>query len=108
MASGDVSQLELRAADNGVELTLKVVPGASRSALAGVWGHALKVAVCAPPEGGRANEEVRRVLAAALGVRASHIVLRQGQTRPVKRVLVRGMTVSAVRTALAAALSQRA
>jgi uncharacterized protein (TIGR00251 family) len=107
MSTGDLSQLELKSVAGGVGLTLKIVPGASRSGLAGVWGRALRVTVNAPPEGGRANEEALRVLAAALGVRRSDVELERGQTRAVKEVLVRGVTAEAIRAALAAALSRR-
>lgn len=107
MPASDVAQLELKAVDGGVELTVKVVPGASRSRLVGVWGGALKLAVCAPPEGGRANEELLGLLAGALGVRRCDVRLGQGRSRPVKRVFVRGTTVAAARAALGAALSGR-
>ena len=51
----------------GLELRLKVVPGASRTALAGVLGARLKVRVAAPPEGGKANRAVADLLSAWLG-----------------------------------------
>ncbi len=69
-------------------LRLKVVPGASRDAIAGVLGDRLKVRVSAPPEGGRANEAIVRLLAAALGVTASSVAIVQGHAAPLKSVRI--------------------
>ena len=48
--AGEVDAVEITLGVGGVELTVKVVPGASRTRVAGVWGTALKLAVAAPPE----------------------------------------------------------
>lgn len=74
----------------GWRLRVKVVPGAKRDGLAGVLGDRLKVRVAAPPEGGRANEAVCRVLARALGVRARDVEVVSGRTSPEKVVRVVG------------------
>ena len=50
-------------------LGLRVRPGGRKSRLTGVYGNRLKVEVSAPPERGKANEAVLRLVAEALGVR---------------------------------------
>lgn len=60
--------------EGGIELSVKVVPGASRSEVAGVLGNRLKVRVAAPAEKGRANEAVVEVLRAWLGAKDVEIV----------------------------------
>ena len=64
-------------------LSLKVVPGASRTEIVGWLGAALKVRVAAPPEGGRANASVEALMAGALGVdgRSVRIVAGHGSER---------------------------
>jgi uncharacterized protein (TIGR00251 family) len=53
--------------DEGLVLRLKVVPGASRSQLAGVLGDRLKLRIAAPPEAGKANAAVLVLLGQWLG-----------------------------------------
>ena len=45
----------LSASGDGTRVRVKVVPGASRTKVVGVLGDRLKVAVAAPPEGGKAG-----------------------------------------------------
>lgn len=94
-----MSTLVLRDTPNGVELTVKVVPGSSRDRIAGVLGDALKVAVSAPPEKGKANQAVIEVLAKALGVKRNAIQILAGHTQPRKTVLLTGLTASQIRAA---------
>ena len=65
-------------------LKLKVVPSASRDAV-GTWlGDRLKVTVTAPPEKGRANDAVIRLLARKLGLRRTDLRIVAGETSPSK------------------------
>ncbi len=98
---------ELHETPGGVELAIKVVPGASRTRVAGLWGEALRVQVAAAPEAGKANRELLRYIARLVGCKPGQVELVVGQTRPLKRVRIRGAEASAVRKALAAVLERR-
>lgn len=78
---------------DGVALRLKVVPGSSRTAIRGILGDRLKVAVSAPPEGGRANQAVCRLLAEAFGVLPCDVRVIAGQAQPFKTMLLSGVTL---------------
>lgn len=84
-----------------VRLNVKVVPGASRNRVAGRYGEGLKVQVSAPPEKGRANEAVIKVLAEFLGVRAEQIQITGGQTQQRKTVRISGIDQPAIDSRLA-------
>lgn len=86
--------------DGTVVLRLHVQPGARRSAVVGRHGDAVKVAVAAPPDRGRANEAVLELMAATLGVGRSAVELVAGTTSRSKRVAVVGVGPEAVRAAL--------
>src|SRR5437660_1730151 len=58
-------------------ITVRVVPRSSR-AIVERWPRGIVVRVRAPAEAGRATEEARRVLAAALGTPRSRVTLRTG------------------------------
>lgn len=66
-------------------LDVKAQPGARRSGPAGTWNGLLKVAVTAPAEDGRANEDLARVLAETLGLRRAAVELVAGARSRVKR-----------------------
>jgi uncharacterized protein len=89
-----------RAVPGGVELRVKVVPGASRSAIVGALGDRLKVRVAAPPEAGKANRAVVELLAEALGVKDVRITA--GHSGPEKTVLISGLDAGALGNRLAA------
>jgi uncharacterized protein len=57
----------------GVTIDVWVVPGASRSEFVGLHGDKVKLRVAEPAEGGRANEEARRLLEGLLGAPVSLI-----------------------------------
>ncbi|MGE3465316.1 MAG: DUF167 domain-containing protein [Pyrinomonadaceae bacterium] len=72
--------------------TVKVVPGASQNKIVGVLGEALKVRVQAPPEKGKANASVLKIIAEFLGVPEKQLSICSGQTSPTKVVEVRGLS----------------
>ena len=90
----------LRDFEGGVEIAVKVVPGASRDRIAGCLGDALKIQVAAPPEKGKANKAVEALLAKTLGARTSDVTVVGGLTSPRKVVRITGATAGAVRAAL--------
>jgi len=79
----------VRRIEGGIELALKVVPGASRPGIMGVLGDRLKVRVAAPPERGKANREVVALLRDWLGVRNVEIVA--GHARAEKTARIAGL-----------------
>lgn len=66
-------------------------PGASRSAVVGLAGEAVKVSIAAPPEKGKANDELVRFLAKALGLRRPQVALAKGEASRDKVVRVEGL-----------------
>ena len=78
----------------GCRLTVKVVPGASRTEVVGRLGEALKVRVAAPPEGGQANRAILALLAERLGLPAADVTLVSGAAAPAKVVALRGLTAA--------------
>jgi uncharacterized protein (TIGR00251 family) len=96
--------IEMTARDQGVEFPVKVVPGSSRHQIAGVWNTALRVAVTAPPQRGKANKQLIRLLAGTFGVKPGDVTVTHGQTQPLKRVHVAGVSLEQARHAVATAL----
>jgi uncharacterized protein (TIGR00251 family) len=82
-----------------VRIAVKAVPGASEDRVVGRLGDRLKIRVAAPPEGGRANAAICRLLAEALGVRAKDVSIEAGHGRAEKTVLVAGRTAADVEAA---------
>ncbi len=79
-------------ADGEKALRIKVVPGASRTRLAGLLGDRLKVQVAAPPEDGKANKALCQMLAKALGVGKGDVNVTAGRTQPQKIVTISGLS----------------
>jgi uncharacterized protein (TIGR00251 family) len=78
-------------AETSTRLRLRVSPGAGRAGIVGRHGDAWKVRVTAPPEHGRANEAVLRVLADALSLPRRALSLVSGHTGRDKIVLLDGV-----------------
>ena len=72
----------------GYLLKLHVVPGARKTAVAGLHGERLKVKVAAPPEKGRANDELLEFLARSLKVPRQAVHLTSGATSRAKVVAI--------------------
>ena len=84
-----------------VRFTVRVQPRASRSAIEGVHGDALRVRLSAPPVDGAANEALIELLAKALGVAKRDVRVVAGGASRSKVIEVEGVASARVR-ALAA------
>lgn len=87
-----------------VLIAVKAVPGAKRDEVAGVLGEGesarLKVRVSAPPEGGKANKAICRVIAGAVGVKPGAVEVFRGHGNPEKTVRIHGAELDEVRRRL--------
>ena len=86
-----LGQFMITAHPQGSTLAVRAQPGARRTGIQGEFRGALKIAVSAPPEDGRANAAIIAVLQEALGLRRSQITLLNGQTSRDKKFLIEGI-----------------
>lgn len=78
----------VRNVSGGCTVSCHVQPKASRTAVAGMYGETLKVALKSPPVDGKANKELCRFFAEKASVANSSVQLLSGETSRNKRVFV--------------------
>ena len=88
----------------GCVLPVRAQPGARRAGVQGEQAGALKIAVTAPPQDGRANQALVEELRKALAIKRSQVELIGGQTSRDKRFLIRGLSRSELESRLLALL----
>ncbi len=91
-----MNNLSVTAVAGGSRLKVRASPGSKVERIVGVYGDALKIAVQAPPEKGRANERLLEVLAEALGLPARALSLVAGATARDKVVGIEGLAPAEV------------
>jgi len=96
--------IELCVHAQGIIVPVRAQPDARKNAIVGEHAGALRVAVTAAPERGKANAAIARLLAEALGCKASEVALLSGETSRSKRFLIIGAKPDDVRARLVAAL----
>ena len=84
-------------------LHLRVSPGATRSGIVGRHGEGWKVRVTAPPEDGRANAAVVRLIADTVSVSRDAVSLVSGHGSKDKIVELAGIELARVERRLTAA-----
>ena len=89
--------IEVEEIAGGVSFRVRVQPRASRSEITGEWEGALRVRLTAPPVDDKANEELRRLLAASLNVPRSAVRIAHGERSRSKRIEIRGVAAARVR-----------
>ena len=89
---------------DGATLAVRAQPGARKNVVLGEQAGALKIAVTAPPEDGRANEALVEMLRDWLGVKRSQVSLLSGDKNRNKVFLIHGVTVEALTTRIVAKL----
>jgi uncharacterized protein len=97
--------IELKECDQGILVPVRAQPKARRNAIVGTHAGRLRIAVSEPPDKGKANRAVGAILAGALGVSPSRVMLVAGASSSNKTFLVTSLSLEAVRRLLAAQLS---
>ncbi|MCC7125271.1 MAG: DUF167 domain-containing protein [Acidobacteria bacterium] len=77
------------------DLSIRVIPRASKTGVAGLRDGAVLVRVGAAPVDGAANAQVLRTLADALGLPLRALTLVSGHTSRTKRIRIDGLTADA-------------
>ena len=75
---------------------VRVVPGAPRNQVAGIAEGVWRIKIAAPPEGGKANEELIGFLAETLAVPRRQVWLVRGHTARRKVLSIAGISTEAV------------
>ncbi len=87
-------------------LRIRVIPSASRNHIAGWRDGELRVKVQAPPERGRANLAVGKLLARALGIKKGAIRIVRGEKDRRKLIEVYGLALHEIQERLIVSLNR--
>lgn len=72
--------LSITEKDGWVTFKCRVQPGASRNAVSGLYGDAVKITLNAPPVDGKANGELMKFLSKTLDIPKSSVIILSGET----------------------------
>ena len=72
--------------ENGILISCKIQPSASRTAFAGIFGDHLKFSLAAPPVDGKANKAICTFLAKQLKIPKSSVQIRSGEKSKIKSI----------------------
>lgn len=86
--------LVLNERSDGLDVTIRVKPRASKSRVLGERNGALEVAVAAPPVDGEANAELARTLATFFDLATSRVQIVSGKTGKNKVIRLLGVSRS--------------
>ena len=86
----DVSRYWWWTVDGGIEIAVRAVPGAKKSAIADIGNDHVRIRLAAPAVEGKANEALVRFVAEWFGVRATSVELVSGEKGRVKRLRIAG------------------
>lgn len=87
-------------AKDGCLLTVKAVPRASKTEVAGIEGEWIRIRLLAPPVDGKANAALTAFLAKKTGCPKGAVEVVGGAAARLKRVLLHGVPVETARAAL--------
>lgn len=86
----------IKAHGNGALLTCHVAPRASRTAIQGLYGAALKIRLKAPPVEGKANEALISFLSEKLDIPRRNIALKSGLSQRRKIITISGISAAEI------------
>ena len=86
-----IENLEIHDDENGLRIGVIAHPGANSNTIKGIHNGMLKIDITAPPEKGKANDAIIKLLAKKLGIAKSSIEIVSGETSRKKIILLRGI-----------------
>ncbi len=89
---GATRMIQIQESANGLILPVRAQPGARKAGIMGEHNGALKLAVTAPADEGRANKTLLELLREELGLKRSQVELIRGDKSRDKKFLIRGLT----------------
>ncbi len=89
--------MQITEKEGTVSFAVRVQPRASRDEIVGEYQDGLKIRLTAPPVDDRANEALRKLLAARLKVPLAAVRIASGERSRTKRVEVHGVTAAMIR-----------
>ncbi len=78
--------------NNSIKISVKVQPSAGRNEVTGLTNGVWKIKVSAPPDKGKANQELIEFLSDILGQKKDQITIVKGQTSHNKLIAIEGLT----------------
>ena len=84
------NKLKITKLENGIKLSVKVVPNSSKCEIIGVIEDSLKIKLDVPPVDGKANEKCIKFLSKLLGVTKTSITIVSGETSKNKILFMKG------------------
>lgn len=91
MTTDELNSL-VRSAPDGVFLSCRIQPRASKTAIDGPCGNALKIRLTAPPVDGKANAALTAFLAELCNIPKSAVILTSGETSRNKTLFLHGVS----------------
>lgn len=91
----------LRKTKDGVLLSVRIIPRASRNEIQGLHDKALKIRLSAPPVEGKANAELIKLLSKTLKLSRTQIDLKSGETGRNKTICFVNVDLKTLEDALA-------
>ena len=82
--------LKITELENGIKLSVKVVPNSSKCQISGIMDDSLKIKLDVPPVEGKANEKCIKFLAKILGISKTSITIVSGETNKNKILFIKG------------------
>lgn len=88
--------IEISTANGKVRFIVRVQPRASRDEIAGEYQGGIKIRLTSPPVDDRANEALRKLLAARLNVPPAAVRIASGERSRTKRVEISGVSATMI------------
>jgi uncharacterized protein (TIGR00251 family) len=98
--------VDLQETPQGIVLAVRAQPGARRNAITGIHAAALKVAVTAAPEKGKANDAIVALLCERLDLARSQVEIVAGDASRQKKLRIAGIAAAELRRRIAKCLDE--